>query len=131
MLWATGLANEILNSDEDITIIVPLSIKNIPSSIRSKINNSCSLIQMLKYHIIKGKNSLSGLTNNNVLKSTYDTEPIYFNKFGQVFRNLMNFVIITLRKILLQMSTKLLGYIFIIYLFIIPFLLIVRYFICS
>ncbi|XP_065653363.1 periostin-like [Hydra vulgaris] len=83
MLWATGLAKNILNSNENITLIVPLSISNIPDFIRKKIHNACLLRQMLKYHMVPGKQLLSSLKNNDVLKSLYETESIYFNKFNQ------------------------------------------------
>nr|XP_047125019.1 uncharacterized protein LOC101240985 isoform X1 [Hydra vulgaris] len=84
MLWATGLANEILNSNEDITLIVPLSISNIPDSIDIKKNSACSLVQMLKYHMIVGKNYVTNLKNNDILKSMNNAEIIYFNKFDQL-----------------------------------------------
>ncbi|XP_065653360.1 collagen alpha-6(VI) chain-like isoform X2 [Hydra vulgaris] len=85
MLWATGLAKEILNSNKDITLIVPLSIRNIPDFIKRKMNNACLLRRMLNYHMVPGKQLLSSLKNNDVTKSLYETnESIDNNEFQQL-----------------------------------------------
>ncbi|XP_047125173.1 collagen alpha-6(VI) chain isoform X3 [Hydra vulgaris] len=84
MLWATGLAKEILNSNKDITLIVPLSIRNIPDFIKRKMNNACLLRRMLNYHIVPGKQLLSSLKNNDVTISLYETnESINNNEFHE------------------------------------------------
>jgi len=69
LLWATGLAGEILSSKMEYTFIVPKdgAFKSLSLSMREKLKNSCYLRQVLQYHISKGSRSSDDIKENGSL----------------------------------------------------------------
>jgi uncharacterized surface protein with fasciclin (FAS1) repeats len=65
LLWASGLANEMLRSGEEYILLVPQNkcFKTIPKPIRDKMSDNCYLRKLLSYHIAKKERSSSTSIN--------------------------------------------------------------------
>jgi len=83
LLWASGLANEMLRSGDEYILVVPTdaSFKKIPKSMRDKMKDNCFLRKLLSYHISKKVKSLTALQSTSKdLLSRNQGKYIYFSE---------------------------------------------------
>ena len=83
LLWATGLAEELTTSSGPVTLIVPSDavFKNLASSTKRKLRDTCVLRKILRHHIVKERISLDNTPTNSILLSDQN-KPIIFHKDG-------------------------------------------------
>ena len=87
LLWASGLANKILSSKDDITLIIPhdRSWKELSQSFREKLKDSCYLREVLKYHIVPDKVSETRLASMGAFSSLNSKWLIFITKTSEVW----------------------------------------------
>ena len=86
LLWATGLAHDILTGKQPYTLIVPTNdaFKKLSLKLRDKLSNTCYLRRVLSHHIVRGKVSSSSLIKDKKLDTMQVGAPIYYNEYNNV-----------------------------------------------
>ena len=87
LLWASGLANKMLSSKDDITLIIPhdRSWKELSQSFREKLKDSCYLREVLKYHIVPDKVSETHLASMGAFSSLNSKSSIFVTRTSEVW----------------------------------------------
>ena len=87
LLWASGLANEMLQSGAEYTLVVPADtcFKTLPKTLRNKMANNCFLRSLLSFHISKKEKTSTAVGSpSKHLKSQSKGKHIFFSELGQV-----------------------------------------------
>ena len=82
LMWATGLAEDLVASADHHTLIIPTDrvIKELSQELKDKMRNTCFLREILRHHIVKGTNRLNGSSTNRILMTMQKT-PVIYNSF--------------------------------------------------
>lgn len=92
LLWATGLAEDLIASSDHHTLIIPTDrvFKDLSQELRNKMRDTCYLREILRHHIVKGVNKFSGSSPNRVLLTMQKTPVIYNNFKDQVRHHIIH-----------------------------------------
>jgi uncharacterized surface protein with fasciclin (FAS1) repeats len=81
LLWASGLANDLLRSGEEYTLLVPTdaSFKRVSKKMRERMKDNCYLKNLLSYHVSrKEKTSTAVQTSSKDLKSNSQGKMVFY-----------------------------------------------------